>query len=209
MPKMLSKESWPVGTAAVSLNSPLRGLAPQYACKMIENCCTFTAHLVKKMVFQKLAENQSSTESESEHAQLNTFPPLSVSRSPLSVAFKQTFMVIAACMPLYVLCDITRLDLLIPIIAMFFSLAMIWMIPLFGWVVLAMEGYILFQAISALLLVRELKLTTTYQFRKYELLDAGDWIVIGLSLVGMIYLAWLSIAFLNAKKVPILIQDQQ
>ena len=64
-----------------------------------------------------------------------------------------------------------------------------------------------FQGGRALLQVRQFKLTSVYPFRKYEVLDAPEWFVIGIGAAGLVYLTWLSIRLLNGKTVPKLARD--
>jgi len=54
-----------------------------------------------------------------------------------------------------------------------------------------------------------LKLVSTYSYRKYELLDGGEWIVIGLAAAGLFYLCRISLKSLNGKYIPLLMRDRQ
>lgn len=132
--------------------------------------------------------------------------------TPAKKNFKQaitaTALTIIASLPLYALTGILDLHLMAPILLTAFSLATIWMIPLFGWVVLLAESYCLVWIALKFAEPRELKLVNTYHFRGYEVLDAGEWIVICLAIFGMIYLAWISIRALKGRYVPLLMQDQ-
>ncbi len=130
-------------------------------------------------------------------------------RSPLPGALLSTLMVVLSCMPLYALIEITKLHLMIPLLMMVFSLAMVWMIPLFAWIVLPLTGYIPVYLIWVMSQVREFKLVSTYSFRQFELLDSGEWIIIGLSAAGLFYLSRISIKSLTGKYVPVLMRDQQ
>ena len=130
-------------------------------------------------------------------------------RSPLPGALWSTLLVIAACMPLYALVDIAKLHLMVPLLIMVFSLAMIWMIPLFAWVVLPLAAYIPVYLVWALLQTSTLKLVSTYSYHKYELLDGGEWIIISLAAAGLLYLSRISMKSLRGKYVPVLMRDQQ
>lgn len=130
-------------------------------------------------------------------------------RSPLPGALVATFLVIAACMPLYALVEIAKLHLMAPLLIMVFSLAMVWMIPLFAWVVLPLAGYIPIHVIWFMSRSVELKLVSTYRYHKYELLDGSEWIVVGLALAGLIYLCRISVKSLRGQYVPVLMRDQQ
>ena len=127
-------------------------------------------------------------------------------RSPLPGAILSTALVIGACMPLYALVEIAGLHLMVPLLIMIFSLAMIWMIPLFAWVVLPLAAYIPVYLVYVLSGTRTIKLVSTYTYHKYELLDAGEWIVISLATAGLFYLCRISVRSLKGKYVPVLMR---
>jgi MFS family permease len=130
-------------------------------------------------------------------------------RSPLPGALLSTLMVVLSCLPLFALVEIAKLHLMVPLLIMVFSLAMIWMIPLFAWVVLPLAGYIPVFLLWTLSQVHEFKLVSTYSYRRFELLDAGEWIIVGLAAAGLSYLSWISIQSLKGRYVPVLMRDQQ
>jgi len=127
--------------------------------------------------------------------------------SPLPRALLNTLLTVLATLPLFALVEIVGLDLFVPLLILVFGLATVWLIPLFGWVVLPLEGYILFQLVIAMFEVSELKLISTYRFRKYELLDAGEWIVIALAIAGLIYLGVTAWRAVHGRVVPMLMQE--
>ncbi|MCP4115545.1 MAG: hypothetical protein GY737_09095 [Desulfobacteraceae bacterium] len=127
--------------------------------------------------------------------------------SVLPKAIGVTLLVMLACLPLLALNDITRLDLFAPILILAFSLATIWLIPLFGWVVLPSVGYVLVQLAVGLTEYREFKLVNTYRYRSYEMLDSGEWIILLLALAALFYLARLSWRAVRGRLVPVLMQD--
>jgi len=145
---------------------------------------------------------------ESRLASQNTTASAAASRSPLPEALLATALVVAACLPLFAMNDITGLDIFVPLLILLFSLATVWLIPLFGWVVLPLEGYVLLHIGVALVKSSELKLVTTYRFRKYELLDAGEWILLVLAVAGMTYLALISWRAVHGRLVPVLFRDR-
>jgi len=136
-----------------------------------------------------------------------TTEQLSSTRSPLPGALFATLLVALAALPLFALEDILGLDLFVPLLILVFGLATVWLIPLFGWVVLPLEGYIFIYLVIALFETSELKLISTYRFRKYELLDAGDWIVMGLAIVGMIYLGVTAWRAVHGRVIPLLMRE--
>jgi len=128
--------------------------------------------------------------------------------SPLPGALLSTLLVIGACMPLYALVETTKLHLMVPLLIMVFSLAMVWMIPLFAWVVLPLAAYIPAYAVWTLSGSVTLKLVSTYTYRRYELLDTGEWIIISLAAAGLLYLCRISMKSLKGRYVPVLMRDQ-
>jgi hypothetical protein len=129
-------------------------------------------------------------------------------RSPLPGALLSTLMVVLSCLPLYALVEIAKLHLMVPLLIMVFSLAMIWMIPLFAWVVLPVAAYIPVYLFWAMSRTREFRLVSTYSYRQFELLDAGEWVIIGLAAAGLFYLSRVSILSLKGRYVPVLMRDQ-
>ncbi len=128
--------------------------------------------------------------------------------SPLPKALLKTLAVLLASIPLFTLNDLADLNIFVPIVIMFFSVAMVWLIPLFAWVVLPMLGYILIHLLVVLLEVREYTLVSTYRYTRFEALDGDEWTLLILVLVSMAYLGWLSIQALRGRLMPVLIQDE-
>ncbi len=132
--------------------------------------------------------------------------PVQKTRPPLR-GIGISLLVSAACLPLYALTQIMDLHLMAGLLITAFALATVWMVPLFGWVVLLGEGYVIGWIVVKLAETRTLKLVNTYRFKGYEVLDAGEWIVLLLALAGMAYLAWLSIRAIKGRLVPVLMQE--
>ncbi|MFH2061050.1 MAG: hypothetical protein ABIJ59_19460 [Pseudomonadota bacterium] len=170
-------------------------------------CSPENYDIVKQRVADQIIKNQTSIGPIlTDQASIDRVSAQTQVFSPIIRIIWPTIMVVLACMPLFALNDITKLDVLIVFLIMTFSLVMVWMIPLLGWVTLLMEGYIVFQVIGALLLLREHKQASSNLYRKYEVLGAGEWIIIVLAAVGLIYLAWISIKLINGKMNPVLRQ---
>jgi len=127
--------------------------------------------------------------------------------SPFPKAIGATVLVLLACLPLYALNELTDLSILAPLILMAFSLAMVWLIHLFAWVVLVAEAYILLHTVSVLGGLRTYTLISTYSYRKFEVLDTGEWLLVVASLIGLAYLAWRAVRYLKGKSVPVLMGD--
>jgi hypothetical protein len=132
-----------------------------------------------------------------------------VSPSPLPSALLQSLLVVAACMPLYALVELTDLELMIPLILMLFALTIVWLIPLFAWIVLPIIGYIVIHIAIFLGEFRQYTLINTYSYRKYEVLDFGEWLVLAAALVSLVYLGWISVCALRGRLNPVLFQDME
>lgn len=135
------------------------------------------------------AETKVSAPAESEVAQ----PPR---RVPLRNGLIRTVLVAAANAPLFALSSSIwfELDLLLPIIVLAFALATTWLIPLFGWVVLGC-GVILAAQITWI-----------------GVIDGGylpleERVLLALTYLGLVYLAWFSWASLRGRLRPPLLED--
>lgn len=156
--------------------------------------------LVYQSVREIVEENLAKKQEQATHAK---------GGSPLPGALVSTLMVVLSCLPLYALVDILNLHLMVPLLIMVFALAMVWMIPLFAWVVLPLAGYVPVYVFWAMSQVREMTLVSTYSYRQFELLDAGEWIMVGLAAAGLVYLSRISVQSLKGRYVPVLMRDQQ
>ena len=130
-------------------------------------------------------------------------------KSPIPATLLHTSLVILSCLALFALGDMTKLDIFVPIFILAFSLATVWLIPLFGWVILPALGFVIIHTILHLGEMREYTLVSTYRYRGYEALDGGDWVLLTLALLGIGYLAFMSWRALKGKLVPVLMQDNQ
>ncbi len=127
-------------------------------------------------------------------------------RSPLASYLWRTLLAVVASLPLFPLADEFGTSLFVPIVVLCFALATVWMINLFGWVVLA---GLLVQA--AWLVARLLESRSSIwrqggSYRAYEVLDSGDVTLLFLSACGCAALMWLSIRALRGRWLAALIQ---
>lgn len=142
-------------------------------------------------------------------AQADAGPHTQGRRSPLPAVLGQSALVVVASLPLFALDEVLDLDIFVPLLIMLFSLATLWLIPLFGWVVLPAALYVAVRVASNLLELREYTLVSTYRYRRYEVIDPGEWVILGLALAGLAYLAWLAWRALRGRQVPLLLRDHQ
>jgi len=100
------------------------------------------------------------------------------------------------------------LDVLVPMIMLAFALATLWLIPLFGYVVLLTNALIL------LAFAGELFEESTSLFRRgetylqYEVFSDSDWAHLVAALFALGYLSWLSIRAVRGKLLSLLVRDQ-
>jgi len=114
---------------------------------------------------------------------------------PLGRALGRTAIVVLTVAPVFALASYpAELDLLLPLITLMFALATVWLIPLFGWVVIGC---------AAILAVQMTLLGVS---------DAAYWggyqqAALVLGYVGLAYLAWASWRAVRGKTPPLLFED--
>jgi len=127
-------------------------------------------------------------------------PPYSRSakpfRKPLSRALLRTALAALASTPLFTLSSWYYLDydLFLPLLMFVFALATIWLIPLFGWVVIGCAGVVAVQL--ALIGINEFRYLYAHEQGLYMLAFAG-----------LAFLAWYSWGALRGRFLPPLIED--
>mgnify|MGYP006291903017 CR=1 FL=1 len=125
----------------------------------------------------------------------DTLEPARMNWWPLGRALVRTALVVLAMAPVFALASYpAELDLLLPLILLMFSLATVWLIPLFGWVVMGC-GVIL-----------------AVQITWRALSDAAYWdgyqqAALILSYAGLAYLAWAAWRSVRGRTRPLLLED--
>ncbi|WP_321276693.1 hypothetical protein [Thiomicrorhabdus indica] len=132
----------------------------------------------------------------------------SAGKRPFYTGILLTCGVLLACLPLFALNDLFDLPVFSSLLIMLFSLATVWLIPLFAWVVLVLELFTLGWIVMKLLESSTLQLVNTYTFLGYELLDAGEWILLMIAIIGMAFLSWICLNASKGKLIPLLIRDR-
>lgn len=128
--------------------------------------------------------------------------------SPLPRYLLHSVLVLLASTSLFMLVEEFNLDLFVPLLVMCFALATLWLIPLFGWVVLAGVGWI---GLELFLRLTEVRASTVFRGRSYRTLDIlsdNDWALLLLAGLGVAYLVWLSVAALKGRLLSMLARDQ-
>ncbi len=128
--------------------------------------------------------------------------------SPLPAALGRSLLVLLACLPLFALRTPIHPDPLLPLSLLLCSLAALWLLPPFGWVVVAVSGYLTLRLAWALFTLRRFSLFPAAEgYRKYQLLDGGEWLLLILALVGLGWLAWLGWRLARGRLRPVSLSD--
>lgn len=127
-------------------------------------------------------------------------------KSPLPAYLGRTALVVLGCLPLFGLADEYDTGLFMPIFILCFGLATVWMINLFGWVVL---GGLLVQAglvVADMLRSRESYFFKGETYRGYEVLGTEDYQLLLVAGLGAGILIWLSLAALRGRWLSALLE---
>ena len=105
---------------------------------------------------------------------------------PVFKAIIRSMAVTLITIPLFALTELVALNLLLPLILFCFALAMVWLIPLFGYVVISIAVILVIQLISI-------------GINRYSYLYDNDQILFILAFAGLTYLIWFSIGSIRGK----------
>lgn len=120
-------------------------------------------------------------------------------RSPLPAYLGRTALVVLGCLPLFPLAEEFHAGLFMPIFILCFGLATVWMVNLFGWVVL---GGLLVEAglvLADLMRLRQSFLFKGETYRGYEVLGLEDYQLFLVAGIGAAILVWLSLGALRGR----------
>jgi hypothetical protein len=129
-------------------------------------------------------------------------------KSPLPQYLIHTVLVLLAGFAVLVAYDEFDLDILVPMIMLAFALATLWLIPLFGYVVLLTNALILLAFAGVLVAERSSIFGRGETYLRYEVLSESDWVTLSLALLGLAYLSWLSVRAVRGKLMSLLVRDQ-
>jgi hypothetical protein len=110
-------------------------------------------------------------------------------------------------MPLFPLAEEYEVSLFLPILTLSFGLAMVWLINLFGWVVLGGLGLQIALVILAQFEERQSYFRPGEVYRAYEVLGGNDYELFLLAGIGAAILIWLSHGALRGRWLAALIAD--
>lgn len=127
-------------------------------------------------------------------------------KSPVPAYLGRSLLVLAASFPLFPLADEFDTGLFIPIFILCFALAMVWLINLFGWVVIG--GLIVQAGLVALsqMEVRESWLHKGEFYRAWEVLGGDDISLLLVAGIGAGVLVWLSLQALRGRWLAALME---
>jgi hypothetical protein len=128
-------------------------------------------------------------------------------KSPLPTYLGRTALVALASFPIFALHEEYDLDVFLPLLMFCFALATVWLIPLFGWVVMGSLGLIAFTVAGRLVEEIPSYFRPDETFTRFEVMGSEDWLLLGLAGLGTAWLLWLSVGALRGRIQSALIAD--
>jgi|CXWL01.1.fsa_nt_gi hypothetical protein len=110
-------------------------------------------------------------------------------RSPVPRYLLQTALVVLACVPLFGLVDAFDVSLMLPLLQLCFGLATVWLIGLFGYVLLTLDLVIVGAVLLDALGMQESWLHRGENFARWTVYSDQDWGLLLLAAIGMAVLA--------------------
>lgn len=130
------------------------------------------------------------------------------STSPLPRYLMHSLLIVMACVPLFMLVEEFKVDLFVVMLILCFALAALWLIPLFGWVVMAGLGWTGVELFLRLTEERQSYIFPDRSIRTLDILTDNDIALLLLALTGAAYLSWLSVSALRGRLMSMLVRDQ-
>lgn len=128
-------------------------------------------------------------------------------KSPLPTYLGRTLLVALASFPIFGLHEEFDLDVFLPLLMFCFALATVWLIPLFGWVVMGSLGLIAFTVAGRLIEEIPSYFSPGRSYSRFEILGSEDWLLLGLAGLGAAWLVWLSLGALRGRIQSALVAD--
>lgn len=111
--------------------------------------------------------------------------------NPIPKLLLHTGLIVLATVPFFVFDHPVKLDMFVPLLVLCFALAMLWLIPLFAYVVWAGLGYLWVVIGLQLMAERTSQFRSLGRYRAFEVLNGDDIALIVAALAGTAYLVWL------------------
>ncbi|HNQ03040.1 MAG TPA: hypothetical protein PKH69_00360 [Thiobacillaceae bacterium] len=120
-------------------------------------------------------------------------------KSPLPAILGRTVLTTLACFPIFALHAEYGLDVFLPLLMFCFALATLWLIPLFGWVVMGSLGLIVLSVAGRLVEEIPSQIRPGETFTRLGVMGSEDWLLLGLACLGMAWLICLSLGALRGR----------
>jgi hypothetical protein len=128
-------------------------------------------------------------------------------KSPLPFYLGHTILVVLASASLVMVSEAYDLSLFAPILVLCFALATLWLVNLFGYVVMVGIAYVAVTVVFDLLQLRHSYLFPGQTYRGYEVVGSDDLELLLLGVLGSAYLVWLSLHAVRGRFLALLVRD--
>lgn len=128
-------------------------------------------------------------------------------RSPLPRYLLWSALLVLACVPLFAAVDAFDLSLLLPLLQLCFGLATIWLIGLFGWVLIGVDVLIVAALLLEAFSVRESWLHRGETYASWSVYGSDDWGLLALLVLALAALAWIGWRGVRGKLEALLVAD--
>lgn len=128
-------------------------------------------------------------------------------RSPLPRYLGWSALVVFACLPLFATVDAFEISLLLPLLQLCFGLATIWLIGLFGWVLIGLDLVIVAALLMQAFSVQESWIHPGEHYASWSVYGSADWGLLGLTLVALAALAWIGWRGVRGRLPALLVAD--
>lgn len=119
--------------------------------------------------------------------------------SPVPIYLWRSLLVVFGTLPLFSLADEFNTGQFLPILILCFGLATVWMINLFGWVVMAVLVVQAFLVIADMLTEHVSQFSRNQTYYGFEVLEPDDFSLLLIAAVGAGVLVWLSITAVRGR----------
>jgi hypothetical protein len=127
--------------------------------------------------------------------------------SPLPFYLGHTALITLASVGLFLVAEAYDLDVFVPILVLCFALATLWLVNLFGYVVIVGVGYMVLAVAFRLLEVQQSVLFPGHSYRGYEVLGGDESTALVLGALASAYLVWLSVRAVRGRFLALLLRD--
>lgn len=129
-------------------------------------------------------------------------------RSPLPRYLGYSVLVVLASLPAFLTVEAFDVSLLIPLLMMSFALAMVWLLGVFGWVVIG-SAVVQIGAVAAdALSLHESYFEPGTSYSRWTVYSGDDWALLSLTALGLGVLCWLSVRAITGRLRSALASDE-